>query len=184
MIFLARVKEGEDFIILPKLKEQFKMTFEQGKIELIRRYYKSMMKDFSKQRQKKSRDFFTKSINIPEWNSCSVNLWLNSCLHDDGLDSKILLKYSISILNFLGENPYDESLVLYQNKTKEEEMEMDVENEKHRSKLSLETYLNGLQERPEHVITALANLECHLAAAEEFDNEPDEEKPLIVYMIR
>ena len=184
MLFLARVKEGNPHIVLPALREQFKMTFQQGKIELIRRYYKSLMKDFAKQRQKRSRDFFTKSINIPEWNACRVKLWLNACLHDDGLDSKHLLRYSISLLNFLAENPYDDNLVQYQNKTKEEEIEMDVENEKNRSKLSLETYLGGLQERPEHVITALANLECHLAAAEEFDHEADEDKPLIVYMIR
>lgn len=61
---------------------------------------------------------------------------------------------------------------------------MDVENEKNRSKLSLETDLGGLQDRVEHVITALANFECHLAAIEDFDHHDDEDKPLIVYMVR
>ena len=184
MLLLARIDKSSNTVILPTLREQFKLTFQQGTNDLIRRYYKSLIKDFAKQRQKQSRDYFTKSINLPEWNACSINLWLQNCLHDTSLDSKHTLRYAISVLNFLTENLFDDNLVKYRNKTREEEIEMDVENEKNRSKLSLETYLGGLQDRVEHVITALANFECHLAAIENFDHEADQDKPIIVYMVR
>ena len=100
MLLLARIDKSTNTVILPTLREQFKLAFQQGTNDLIRRYYKSLIKDFAKQRQKKSRDYFTKSINLPEWNACSINLWLQNSLYDSSLDSKISLRYAISVLNF------------------------------------------------------------------------------------
>lgn len=53
-----------------------------------------------------------------------------------------------------------------------------------KAKIGLETYIGGQQERPEDIVTAMANLEAHLAFMENFDSDENADKPLIVQMLR
>ena len=53
-----------------------------------------------------------------------------------------------------------------------------------KAKIGLETYIGGQQERPENIVTAMANLEAHLAFMEDFDMDDEDNKPLLVQMLR
>ena len=187
-LLLALVPDGDAFVTLPVFRDDFISVLQESSKEILVRLYRSGVTDFAHDRQPESRDYFTRMIRLGIWNNCTVNLWVQDYLHDKPLDeSPHLLKQYISILNFLAQsfNTNDEEFAKYLSASTREEMETLVgESTDKKAKIGLETYIGGQQDRPEDVVTAMANLEAHLAYMEEFDMDDDDAKPLLVQMLR
>ena len=188
MLLLARVSDDEPTVTLPEFREEFLSVLQESSKDLLVRLYRSGVTDFAHDRQQDSRDYFTRMIRLGIWNNCTVNLWVQDYLHDKPLDeAPHLLKQYISMLNFLAQsfNTNDEEFAKYLSASTREEMETLVgESTDKKAKIGLETYIGGQQDRPEDVVTAMANLEAHLAYMEDFDTDDDDNKPLLVQMLR
>ena len=97
------------------------------------------------------------------------------------------LSHAISILNFLPEDrsQKNEEYTKYVAQLGVENMEINIEEEKdERQKIGFKLYLEGQQSHPQHVITAIANLDAHFAFISGFDVLPESEQPLLVVYLR
>lgn len=187
MLLLARVSDSDPVATLPEFRDEFLAVLMESSKEVLVRLYRSGVTDFAHDRQQSSRDYFTRMIRLGIWNNCTVNLWVQDYLHDKPLDeAPHRLKQYISMLNFLAQsfNTTDDDLAKYLSASTREEMETLVgESTEKKAKIGLETYIGGLQERPEDVVTAMVNLEAHLAYMEDFDTDDDDGKPLLICML-